>query len=162
MFYEPKKVAKMVVATFLFLILFSIFSPRLFGQNWGRDYDFELTILETWGLQLEVWVDEPRGFINFIDNNAETWDDAYFQVSELMALFDVIFENGASAFSESYIELLVYSWFEGGERIDIEMPRDWLMQYFSANYSKAKYRMIEDLIDYYYDMYRPQTEQFAW
>ena len=152
----------MMIASFLFIILFMVFATRTFGQNWGRDYDFELDILEAWGLQLEVWVDEPNGFINFVDRNAESWDDAYFQVSELMALFDVIFENGASAFSQSYIELLIYSWFNGDERVDIQMDRDWLTEYFGLRYSKMKYVMIERLIDHYYDMYAPKTKQFSW
>lgn len=159
---QPKNVAKMVIATLLFLILFTIFCPRVFSQQWLRDPEFEELILTEWGLDLEVWVDELAGYIDFVDYNASNWDDAYFQVSELMALFDVIFENGKSAFQQSYIELLIYSWFDGDERIDVKMSRDWLMQYFSTNYSKAKYRMIEDLIDHYYEMYRPQTKQFAW
>ena len=160
--WNPKNVTKMVIATLIFLGLFVLFAPRVFGQDWGRDYDFELEILEAWGLQLEVWVNEPSGYINFVDQNAENWDDAYFQVSELMALFDVIFENGASAFKQSEIELLIYSWFNLDERVDIEMNRDWLIEYFGLRYSKMKYVMIERLIDYYYEMYAPKTKQFAW
>jgi len=159
---------KRLIAVIL-MIMISFFAFAQEGDDWYRDQSFE-QIFRAYDIQVECWVNDAVGIINFEDITSRSFDDVLFQLGYIMTIFDIIFTESGESFETMGISQIIYSYFiiknarynryhKDQLRYDFFMGKDWLNQYY-AKTPRDRQRMLLDLFNrYYYEWFPPQQQQ---
>jgi hypothetical protein len=125
------------------ILLTTAFAPLLADtEEWERWEDLE-EYLSLFEIEVEAWYNTDTQVLNFEDDFSLDLDDMLFQFGYLMEAFEFMLIDLGIRFSEIDVDAIIYSYFECVDenvpkyeepniRYDIEMSRDWLVEYFDA------------------------------
>lgn len=156
-----------------FIVVALFFAQAAFAQDsWVRVEEME-EIFALFEIEVEIWMNEETGVINFEDTTSRNFDEALFQISYIMTAFDFVLVDQGLSMEDSIISAMIYSYFIPNEsyngqrnnkynesqyhRYDITMERQWLIDYFNSS-RRIRDDLLFQLFDEHYSEWFPQQK----
>jgi len=143
----------LLVFLFMFIALFS------FSQEWQDIPNFTDMLWQDYGLDVETYFEDQSGYLGFVDY--EVQDRVYMTriMSYLLSsIEDFLWYEESILFEESGIQGFLYltevrtDYFSkaGNTReIELEVSREWLLQYYSSGV-RTRNSMLIELVNMYF------------